>query len=99
MVGDHDTNAWGPIDGPAADKLNRVFFDPDGSLAGTAAELRAHLAVLAEERLVARDSGVKDSAYLEDLKLEIADTSFVHAGAVILELALLRAGLNGRRQG
>lgn len=78
----------------------RVIVDPNGELPGQALELRAHLALLAEERLSAHECGLaKDRAYAEDLSLEVGDTRVIHSAAVILQLAFLRAAIDGRSQG
>jgi hypothetical protein len=78
-----------PARPPAAE---RVVVDLDGRLALRAAELRVSLARLAEERVCARECGLsRDPAYMADLELEMAETRCAYAGAVALQLALLRA--------
>ncbi len=64
------------------------------------AELRLRLAQLAEERILAREWGLaNDALYVEDLDLEVNATREAYAGAVITQLALLRAELDGPNQG
>jgi hypothetical protein len=77
-----------------------VIIDRDGVLPGQAVTLRQHLALLAEERMCARDVGLtNDKAYIQDLELEVDEARSAHAGAVILQLAFFRAELDGRGQG
>ncbi len=77
-----------------------VVIDWGGSLADEAGELRLRLAMLAEERVLARESGlVKDAAYREDLELEQTEVRTAYAGAAVLQIAQLRAELDGRNTG
>jgi hypothetical protein len=94
MVGDPNSKHLGVVADPP------VIIDGDGVLPDRALELRKHLALLAEERMCARDSGLThDKVYMEDLELEVSEARFAHAGAVILQVAFLRAGFDGRSQG
>lgn len=78
----------------------RVIVDPGGELPERALELRARLALLAEEQLTARESGLTvDPEYAEDLALEVGETRFAHTCAVVFRLAFMRAALDGRSQG
>ena len=64
------------------------------------ADLRLRLVQLAEERILAREWGLaNDPLYVEDLELEVTATRDAYAGAVITQLAVLRAELDGRNQG
>jgi hypothetical protein len=82
------------------DPIQWAIVDLDGSLANDVLGLRTRLALLAEERLSAREAGlINDRAYVEDLDMEVAETSFVHDAAVVLRLVVLRGELDGRGQG
>ena len=77
-----------------------VVVDRSGSLADAALELRLRLALLAEERLVAREVGLdNDRAYVADLDLEVYQTRTSYAAAVLLQLVSFRASIDGRRYG
>jgi hypothetical protein len=99
MVGDRDMDPERPASVPARGAWQRVILDREGSLAAREFELRVRLALLAEERRSAREIGLDDPMYIDDLELEVADTRAAHAGAVLLLLASLRAALDGRHQG
>lgn len=100
MMRDREPWAWILPDACARGHANRVIFDPAGELPLHALELRARLALLAEERLSARESGLVDGdAYTADLNAEVDETQYVHTGAVVLQLSLLRADIDGRGQG
>jgi hypothetical protein len=89
-----------PLSTRAGDADHRVFLDPGGSLADSESDLRVRLAQLAEERRSAREIGLDEPAYHDDLELEVAATRFAHAGALVLQLAFLHAELlTGRGQG
>jgi hypothetical protein len=78
----------------------QLLVDNDGSLADRAVEFRLRVAQLQEERICAREHGMRrDRAYMEDLERELAATLHAYAGAVILQLAWLRAAIDGRRRG
>lgn len=77
-----------------------LVLDLTGRLADRALELRGRLAILAEERLCAREAGLDhDQAYMEDLESEIAGTRTMLTGAVLLQLTALRASLDGAMSG
>src|SRR5689334_14262892 len=99
MNSEHEQAPGRPISAATTASGHPVFLDPAGTLADGAIELRGHLALLAEERLAARDAGLDDPDYLEDLELEVAETRFAHAGAVVLRLAVFRGDVDGRPQG
>lgn len=92
--------AWILADACAGGRATRVLFDPAGELPLHALELRSRLALLAEERLAAREAGIGDTdAYTADLNAEVDETQYVHTGAVVLQLALLRAEIGRRTLG
>jgi hypothetical protein len=66
-----------------------------------AVEVQHHLQQLEAERAQAWFAGlVSDSGYMADLDDEIATTSIAYVGAVVTEIAVLRAELfEHRRQG
>lgn len=91
-------HAGGSFGRRAPNDLERV--EVQSSLLARAGALRLRLAELAEERMLAREHGLGDNAaYCADLELEAAETRAAYAGAVILQLALLRAELEGRNEG
>jgi hypothetical protein len=67
----------------------------------SAFELQHHLRQLQAERAQAWFAGhVSDAVYMADLDEEIAATSVAYLGAVVTEIAVLRAELSEqRRQG
>jgi hypothetical protein len=66
----------------------------------SATELHIHLRELESERMVASLEGfVSDSAYMADLHQEITETRHVYMGAVVTEIASLRAVLSAPLQG
>ena len=70
------------------------------STAMNATEVRQHLMLLHEERVLAHEAGLDhDPAYMADLDDEIAAYRSAYVGAAVTELALLRADLDGRNQG
>lgn len=65
-----------------------------------ASEVRRRLMLLAEERVLAHESGLdRDRAYMADLEDEIAETRHVYLGAAVTEIAMLRARIDGPLQG
>ena len=65
-----------------------------------ATEVRQHLMLLHEERVLAHEAGLDhDRAYMADLDEEIAAYQAAYIGAAVTELALLRADLDGRNYG
>jgi hypothetical protein len=70
------------------------------SAAMNATEVRQHLMLLHEERVLAHEAGLDhDPAYMSDLDDEIAAYRAAYVGAAVTELALLRADLDGRNHG
>lgn len=62
--------------------------------------LREQVAVLEAERALAALHGLdRDGAYAEDLQSELAAAKAAYIGTAVVELAVLRAELNGRLQG
>jgi hypothetical protein len=65
-----------------------------------ATEVRQRLMLLGEERVLAHEAGLDhDRAYMADLDDEIATYRSAYMGAVITEIAMLRARLDGPLQG
>jgi hypothetical protein len=65
-----------------------------------ASEVRQHLMLLGEERVLAHEAGLDhDRAYMADLDEEIAAYRSAYTGAVVTEIAMLRARLDGPNQG
>jgi hypothetical protein len=61
-----------------------------------ATEVRQHLMLLAEERVLAHEAGLDhDRAYMADLDDEIAQYRAAYVGAAVTEIAMLRARLDG----
>jgi hypothetical protein len=84
----------------AHDLPARIVVDLNGRLAGRLLDLRAQLGQLGEERLCAREVGLdRDRAYIEDLELEVAEARTMFTGAAVLQLAALRASLDGALRG
>ncbi len=72
----------------------------DGSLLEQALELKLRLALLAEERMCAIATNlVDDRSYMDDLGLEVAETSCAYEATVLSALVELRGRLDGARQG
>ena len=66
----------------------------------SSSEIRAHLLVLAHERLVAEEIGMRPgSAYMTDLESEIAAYRDALVGAAITDIAVLYGELFGRNFG
>jgi hypothetical protein len=65
-----------------------------------ATEVRQHLMLLGEERILAQEAGLDhDRAYMADLDDEIATYRSAYVGAVVTEIAMLRARIDGPNQG
>jgi hypothetical protein len=59
-------------------------------------EIRAHLQLLAQERMSAEAVGLTaDPAYMADLELEVLEYRLALVGAVVTEIATLRGELLG----
>ena len=67
----------------------------------SASELRTRLNRLHLERLEARSTGLaeSDAAYMADLDEEIEECRSAFLGAVVVEIAVLRAEVAGRQTG
>lgn len=65
-----------------------------------ATDVRSHLMLLHEERVLAREQGLAaDRAYMADLEEEIEACRSAYVGAAVTEIAVLRAELDGRNFG
>ncbi|MDX6725608.1 MAG: hypothetical protein QOK49_413 [Baekduia sp.] len=65
-----------------------------------ATEVRQHLLLLGEERILAQEAGLDhDRAYMADLDDEIATYRSAYVGAVVTEIAMLRARIDGANHG
>ncbi len=66
----------------------------------SASEIRQHLFLLAEERVLAHEHGLdRDAAYMADLDDEIAVTHSAYVGEAVTEIALLRAAFDAPLRG
>jgi hypothetical protein len=66
----------------------------------TASDMRSHLMLLHEERVLAREQGLSsDAAYMADLDEEIVACRNAYVGAAVTEIAVLRAELGERAFG
>ena len=100
MPHDQDRHHWSLVAARGPRPADRVIVDPHGELPALAHKLHARLGALTEERLCARDHGlINNLAYTTDLEYQVRDTHIVHTGAMILQLAFLRAATQGRGQG
>jgi hypothetical protein len=62
----------------------------------TATDVKRHLDLLHEERLLAVEIGLaSDGAYMADLEDEIAACRAAYIGAAVTEIATMRAQLSG----
>jgi hypothetical protein len=62
----------------------------------TATDVKRHLDLLHEERLLAIEIGLStDGAYMADLDQEIAACKAAYVGAAVTEIASIRAELSG----
>jgi len=65
-----------------------------------ATEVRQHLMLLNEERVLAQEAGLDhDRAYMADLEDEIATYRSAYVGAAVTEIAMLHARLDGPNVG
>jgi len=65
-----------------------------------ATEVRQHLMLLGEERVLAHEAGLDhDRAYMADLEDEIVQYRSAYIGAAVTEIAMLRARIDGPLQG
>jgi len=66
----------------------------------TASDIRQHLRLLAEERVLASEHGLtSDRAYMADLDDEIETTRTAFVGQAVTEIACLRAALDAPLRG
>lgn len=66
----------------------------------TASDIRQHLRLLGEERVLASECGLDlDAAYMADLDDEIAQTQSAYIGQAVTEIACLRAAFDGPLHG
>jgi hypothetical protein len=66
----------------------------------TAVDVKRRLALLFEERALAKTVGLADDpAYMGDLEEEISATKAAWTGAAVTEIALLRARMSGAQLG
>jgi hypothetical protein len=67
-----------------------------GTPTPTATDVKRHLDLLHEERLLAIEIGLAaDGAYMADLDEEIAACKAAYVGAAVTEIASIRAELSG----
>jgi hypothetical protein len=65
-----------------------------------ATEVRNHLLLLGEERVLAHEAGLDhDRSYMTHLDDEIAQVRAAYVGAAVTEIAMLRARLDGPLNG
>lgn len=68
--------------------------------ATTAADIKLHLELLHQERLLAMETALaQDMGYMADLELEILTTRHAYVGSAVTEIASLRGAVNGRQFG
>ena len=73
---------------------------PSDLTAMYATEMRQHLMLLNEERVLAHESGLDmDPLYMADLEEEIAQYRSAYVGAAVTEIAMLRARIDGPLEG
>lgn len=66
----------------------------------TASDLRDHLRLLEQERVLALGTALADDpAYMADLDEEIVATRHAYVGSAVIEIARLRARLYGELHG
>jgi hypothetical protein len=66
----------------------------------SAADIRRHLALLHEERVLAMACALgDDAAYMADLEEEILATRHAYIGSAVTEIASLRAAVSGPNVG
>jgi hypothetical protein len=66
----------------------------------TATDLRDHLRLLEQERVLALGTYLADDpAYMADLEEEITATRHAYVGSAVVEIARLRARLDGELHG
>ena len=66
----------------------------------TASDIKQHLELLQHEKVLAMDTALRnDPRYMADLDEEILATQHAYIGSAVLEIAQLRADLNGPNWG
>jgi hypothetical protein len=66
----------------------------------TATDIKQHLALLEHERVLALDTALRnDPRYMADLEEEILATRHAYVGSAVIEIAQLRAELDGMNWG
>jgi septum formation topological specificity factor MinE len=66
----------------------------------TATDIKQHLELLQHEKVLAMDTALRnDPRYMADLDEEILATQHAYVGSAVLEIAQLRADLNGPNWG
>jgi hypothetical protein len=66
----------------------------------TATDIKQHLDLLEHERVLALDTALRDDPrYMADLDEEILATRHAYVGSAVMEIAELRAELDGRNWG
>jgi len=66
----------------------------------TASDIKQHLDLLQHERVLALETGLRnDPRYMADLDEEIVATNHAFVGSAVIEIATLRAELNGPLDG
>jgi hypothetical protein len=66
----------------------------------TATDIKQHLVLLEQERVLALDTALRnDPRYMADLEEEILATRHAYVGSAVMEIAQLRAELDGANMG
>ena len=66
----------------------------------TATDIKQHLELLQHEKVLAMDTALRnDPRYMADLEEEILATQHAYVGSAVLEIAQLRADLDGSNWG
>ncbi|HEX6696183.1 MAG TPA: hypothetical protein VF080_05290 [Solirubrobacteraceae bacterium] len=66
----------------------------------TATDIKQHLELLQHEKVLALDTALRDDPrYMADLDQEILATEHAYVGSAVMEIAQLRADLDGKNWG
>jgi hypothetical protein len=66
----------------------------------TATDIKQHLELLQHEKVLALDTALRDDPrYMADLDEEILATKHAYVGSAVMEIAQLRADLDGKNWG
>jgi septum formation topological specificity factor MinE len=66
----------------------------------TATDIKQHLELLQHEKVLALDTALRnDPRYMADLDEEILATKHAYVGSAVMEIAQLRADLDGKNWG